>query len=97
MEIYQWLLAQNGLIVSDTGYFVYCNGRTDLEAFDGKLEFDITLIPYSGNRDWIESVLLDIKKCLDSNKIPTAGHECDYCAYFEARQKTEHETPESLF
>jgi len=32
MEIYQWLLRQNGLKVSDTGYFVYCNGKTDRKA-----------------------------------------------------------------
>lgn len=43
MEIYQWLLRQNGYKVSDTGYFVYCNGDTDKEAFDGKLEFNILL------------------------------------------------------
>ncbi len=49
MEIYQWLLRRNDLTVSDTGYFVYCNGQTDREAFDGKLEFDVTLIPYTGN------------------------------------------------
>ena len=26
MEIYQWLIRQNGYKVSNTGYFVYCNG-----------------------------------------------------------------------
>jgi len=49
MEIYQWLIRRNGYKVSDTGYFVYCNGRKDLEKFDGKLEFDITLIAHKGN------------------------------------------------
>ena len=44
MEVYQWLFRQNGYKVSDTGYFVYCNGNTDRQAFDAKLEFDITLI-----------------------------------------------------
>ncbi|OGL83484.1 hypothetical protein A3B32_00050, partial [Candidatus Uhrbacteria bacterium RIFCSPLOWO2_01_FULL_53_9] len=34
MEIYQWLLRQNGLTVSDTGYFVYCTGRPNEPAFD---------------------------------------------------------------
>ena len=29
MEVYQWLLRQKGLQVSDTGYFVYVNGQTD--------------------------------------------------------------------
>src|SRR3989344_884637 len=28
MEIYQWLFRQNGYRVSNTGYFVYCNGQT---------------------------------------------------------------------
>ena len=47
MEIYQWLLRQSGFKVADTGYFVYCNGRKSEESFDGKLEFDIKLIPYT--------------------------------------------------
>src|SRR3989304_8857321 len=44
MEIYQWLFRKNGFRVSPTGYFVYCNGKTDRAAFDAKLEFDIKLI-----------------------------------------------------
>ncbi len=86
MEIYQWLLRQNGLKVSDIGYFVYCNGRTDREAFDGKLEFDITLIAYEGHDAWIEQVLNDIYACLQSSDIPPAHPDCDYCAYVTARQ-----------
>jgi CRISPR/Cas system-associated exonuclease Cas4 (RecB family) len=84
MEVYQWLLRQNGLKVSDTGYFVYCNGRTDRKKFDGKLEFDITLIPHVGNGDWIEKTILLIKKCLDDDRIPKARAGCDYCAYVDA-------------
>lgn len=34
MEVYQWLLRANGFEVSDTGYFVYANGRTDLDGFN---------------------------------------------------------------
>lgn len=84
MEVYQWLFRQNGFKVSDTGYFVYCNGKTDREAFDGKLEFDIKLIPYTGKTDWIEQTIFDIKKCLDSPTIPPLGDDCDYCRYIEA-------------
>jgi len=87
MEIYQWLLRKNGFKVSDTGYFVYCNGKTDRKAFDAKLEFDITLIPYEGNDSWIENVVLDAHKCLNSEKIPEAGDDCDYCAYVGALKK----------
>jgi len=81
MEIYQWLLRKNGFDVTNTGYFVYCNGKTDREAFDAKLEFHIDLIPYEGDDSWIEQTLLDIKKCLDSNKIPEPSENCDYCIY----------------
>ena len=84
MEVYQWLLRQNGYKVSDTGYFVYCNGKTDREAFDGKLDFDVTLIPYTSNDDWVEKTIKEIHKCLNSDKIPKADPECDYCAYREA-------------
>ena len=31
MEIYQYLLRGNGFTVNDTGFFVYANGRTDLD------------------------------------------------------------------
>jgi PD-(D/E)XK nuclease superfamily len=82
MEIYQWLLQQqDGLKVSNTGYFVYVNGQKDRAAFDGKLEFDVKLIEYTGKQDWIPGVLDDIKKLLDQDAIPEAGSSCDYCTY----------------
>lgn len=84
MEIYQWLLRKNGLKVSDTGYFVYCNGITDKDAFDAKLEFEITLIPYKGDDSWVEGTISDAKKCLVSNSIPKASEDCDYCNYVGA-------------
>ena len=89
MEIYQWLLRQNGYKVSNIGYFVYCNGKADLETFDGKLEFDITLIPYTGNDDWVKDTVIKAHKCLKSKKIPKANKECDYCAYRDAVKEVE--------
>ena len=86
MEIYQWLLRQNGLTVSDTGYFVYCNGKTDRKAFDGKLEFDVTLIAYTGKSDWVDKALTDAKTCLNTNEIPKQNAACDYCDYIAAAQ-----------
>jgi CRISPR/Cas system-associated exonuclease Cas4 (RecB family) len=83
MEVYQWLLRQNGYKVSDTGYFVYCNGQTDRKAFDGKLEFDITLIPYKGNDSWVEKTLIKAHTCLNSPEIPEASPDCDYCNYIK--------------
>lgn len=84
MEIYQWLLRQMGHKVSSTGYFVYCNGQTDKAAFDAKLEFEVTLIPYTGQTDWIEPALEAAKNCLTESIPPEPGAECDYCAYRRA-------------
>jgi hypothetical protein len=84
MEVYQWLLRQNGYKVSDTGYFVYCNGIADAEAFDQKLEFRVNLIPYKGSDLWVEKTIFDIYKCLNGDEIPEAAPDCDYCRYIEA-------------
>ena len=84
METYQWLFRQNGFKVSSTGYFVYVNGKTDREAFDAKLEFDVKIISYTGSTDWVEPTLLKIKKCLDSEGVPHPAEDCDYCAYRKA-------------
>ncbi len=86
MEIYQWLLRKNDFRVDDVGYFVYCNGRTDLRAFDSKLEFDVDLIPYKGNDEWIEKTLVDIKDCLMSDEIPEGDDDCDFCKYREVTE-----------
>ena len=70
-----------GLDVSNTGYFVYANGATDRKAFDAQLEFELTLIPYTGHDDWIEGTLEEIHGCLNKNHVPAASHNCDYCRY----------------
>ncbi|MBI1838957.1 MAG: PD-(D/E)XK nuclease family protein [Candidatus Colwellbacteria bacterium] len=85
IEVYQWLFRRNNFEVSDIGYFVYVNGKTDLEAFDGKLEFDVKIIPYTGNDSWIEKTLSNIKNALQKDTPPDYSESCDYCAYFYAR------------
>jgi len=87
MEIYQWLLRQSGYKVSDTGYFVYCNGNTEKERFDAKLEFELTLISYNGIDSWVEKTIIEAHKCLNSDTIPQASPECDYCAYIKEINK----------
>lgn len=89
MEIYQWLFRQNGFKVAPAGYFVYANGKSDKEAFDAKLEFDIVLIPYAGSDSWIEPALHRLKETLMSEEIPPVGFAfggekpCDFCTYRE--------------
>lgn len=95
MEIYQWLFRKNGFTVSDTAYFVYCNGKTDIEntnnsgkIFDNKLEFDTKLIPYQGNDSWVEQTVISAYHCLQSNNIPTElTTTCHYCQYVNSINK----------
>ncbi len=84
MEMYIWLFRKNGFKVSDTGYFVYCNGNTDKAAFDAKLEFDIKVIPYTGNTDWVEPTIRAAIACLKLDPMPESGSDCDFCKYRKA-------------
>lgn len=92
MEIYQWLFRKNGFAVSPTGYFVYVNGKSDAKAFDGRLEFDTELIPYTGSDTWVEPAIFDMKEMLMSEEIPPVGTSfgggpCEYCTYRESAGK----------
>lgn len=95
MEMYQWLFRKNGFAVSATGYFVYCNGQTDKEAFDGKLEFDIKLLPYTGDDTWVDATLIAAHGCLMADKIPAPHPDCDYCAYRQTANTVETELLQS--
>jgi len=86
-EFYQWLLRQKGFKVSNTAYFIFCNGLRDKKAFDAKLEFDLSIIQYSGDDSWVEPTILKIKKTLDSDQVPQASPECELCNYVEKAQK----------
>ena len=81
MEVYQWLFRKNGFDVSNIGYFVYCNGKKDREAFDGKLEFSVEIIPYQADNSWVEPMIIKIKKVLDSEEIPEQNPVCEHCNY----------------
>jgi CRISPR/Cas system-associated exonuclease Cas4 (RecB family) len=91
LEVYQWLLRQNGLDVSDTGYFVYTNARIDLDGFNDRLEFKTKLIPYTGSDAWVDPTLQKMKDCMEGDMPPVGqaamGGDCDYCTY--ARKRTE--------
>jgi len=84
MEIYQWLFRKNGFRVSETGYFVYCNGDTEKDEFRGNLVFKITLLPYKGDDSWIDGTLHDIRSCLERSTLPVLSDTCSYCQYWLA-------------
>ena len=91
MEFYQFLLTKNEIDVDKTGYFLYANGlkegflnRNDIPM----LQFDLTLIKYVGNIDWIPKKLKELKSVLLSDKMPDPSSECENCRYFEDRQES---------
>lgn len=90
MEIYQWLLRQNGFDVSDKGYFVYATGTQDREGFNNVVEFETNLIEHEGSSDWVEGVLNNMKECLESETMPEVGMAamggpCEFCSYAKSR------------
>ncbi len=87
MGVYQWLLRQNGFEVSSMGYLVYANAYDDKQAFDGKLEFEVTVVECEGNTEWIDEILPKIKETLDADVIPPTGSACEFCPYREAAGK----------
>lgn len=89
LEVYQWLLRQEGFKVSNTGYFVYCTGKYDQKAFDKRIEFDVNLISHEGDDSWVEKAIHDIKGCLESKDLPDKSLNCEYCAYWYARGRHE--------
>jgi len=85
MEVYQWLLRKNDFKVSDKGFFVYTNGRLDLDGFFNKVEFRTKIIEYDGSDKWIEPTIKKLKACLEQEQMPDSGNDCQYCAYARAR------------
>ena len=103
MEVYQWLFRKNGFPVSDIGYFLYVNGVkgdnnffSDRKGYEdvGLMEFTPTLIPYTGNCDWISNTLMLIKETLMSDELPPANEKWDENRYFYERLELERELGE---
>ncbi len=98
IEIYQWIFRQNGFNVSNTGYFVYANAGRNRPKFDGRLEFELSILAHEGDDTWVEPTLYKIKECLDSNKPPEPATDCEYCAYrnaFKQAEKEVHRKPQN--
>jgi len=88
MEIYQWIFRQSGFKVSNVGYFIFANAGKNRPKFDGRLEFDVSIIDYKGDDSWVDPTIFAMKKCLDSDRIPGSDPNCEFCKYRELiRQK----------
>lgn len=88
MEVYQWLLRQNGFPVSDVGYFVFARvNKTDGFGMGAAaLSFDIFVEPQEGDDSWIEPALVGARENLNSDSVPRASGSCGYCLYRKAAE-----------
>ena len=57
------------------------NGIKKNPRFDNQLKFDVSMIPYKADTNWIEPTLEAIKNCLESDAIPEQHEDCKYCNY----------------
>ena len=83
MEVYQWLLLQNGYKVSKAGYFLFAKVNKEGGFAEGKLSFDLFLEPQEGDSSWIEGALINARKAIDSDS-PESNPECVYCKFVKS-------------
>ena len=84
MDMYAWLFRANGFQVAPMGYFVYCNALTVSDRFDRHLEFDVSVLPYSIQEEWVEGALLSARECLIKSEEPPYTRDCKFCEYQQA-------------
>ena len=92
MDMYQWILRQEGFNVSRTGYFVYVNDEID----KANMRFDVQLISYDADDSWVEDTILELKNCLlmnesprhaDSGFGPKGDKQCEYAELFDGMKE----------
>jgi len=81
MDIYVYILRQMKFKVSDTTYFLVCNGLKTPEKFDATLHFDLTLVPYKTNTSWVKNKIVEMKKVLDAKNVPEINKTCEKCMF----------------
>lgn len=85
-EVYQWLFRKGGFMVSDIAYFVFANAGKNRESFDGKLEFELSIVTYKGDDSWVEPTIYKLKDCLVGS-LPKANENCEHCRYINEVSK----------
>ncbi|MBI5733659.1 MAG: PD-(D/E)XK nuclease family protein [Candidatus Kerfeldbacteria bacterium] len=84
MEVYQWLLRQNGYKVSSTGYFLFAKVNKEKKFDNGQLNFDLYLEPCLGDSSWVEEAIVAARQCYNAKSKPAVSQECTYCNYVAA-------------
>lgn len=89
IDFYVYLLTNMGFDVLDTAYFYVCNANRNADNFNGKLEFEETLIPYKWDIGWIPDEINNMVAVLNSADLPSINPACENCAYSHQRSRLE--------
>lgn len=81
MDIYVYILKQMGYQVSNTAYFMVCNGEKTPDRFDANMQFVVKLVDYQVDTSWVGPKIREMKETLDSKSIPPENPYCENCAY----------------
>ena len=85
LDIYNFLLTNNGLEMSSTGYWFYATAMKTLDKFDMKLNFVPSLIAYQCDTSWIADALQRAKAALETPTLVDPAPTCDTCSYVRER------------
>ena len=67
--------------VSDTAYFMVCNGEKTPDRFDANMQFVVKLVDYQVDTSWVGPKIKEMKAVLDSLNAPDINPCCENCAY----------------
>ena len=81
MDIYVHILRNMDFKVSNTTFFMVCNGEKTNAFFKNRIDFKTVLVPYNSDTSWIPSKIKEMKKTLDKKEIPDYNIECESCVY----------------
>ena len=85
MDFYNYLLNLMGFKTSPISYFLVVNANRGAGGFNGKMEFEETLVPYENDFSWIDEEVQNMIDCMNSDEMPESHVSCENCAY--ARQR----------
>ena len=81
MDIYVHILRNMDFKVSDTTYFMVCNGEKTNDFFKNRIDFKTVLVPYKSDPSWIPDKIKEMKITLDREEIPEYNIDCESCIY----------------
>ncbi len=84
LSLYNFILQQNGYSTEDYSYLLFYHPNKITK--DGHVDFHIELIKMKTDAKDGEKLLKNAVKVLNSD-IPKASDKCEYCVYFEGREK----------